>query len=79
MIKVDIRPRQDDLYDIYVCDGNNAEPLLNSSQGYENPQHPEQLARRLFGSSTGVFSPDDEAVALHVTYRDGTSKTERIR
>lgn len=77
MIKIDIRPREDDLYDIYVHDGNNAEPLLNSSQGYDGPGHPEQLARRLFGH-VGAWNDDDQVV-LHITYRDGGSMTERIR
>ncbi len=33
MIRVDIKPRQDDRYDIYVSD-DNGNALLNSNQGY---------------------------------------------
>jgi hypothetical protein len=78
VIKLDIRPRQDDLYDIYLHDGNNDEPLLHSSQGYDGPGHPEDLARRLFERPADQWN-DDDPVILRVTYRDGTSKTERIR
>ena len=34
MIRVDIKPRQDDRYDIYVSD-DNGNALLNSNQGYD--------------------------------------------
>lgn len=71
MIRVEIKPRQDDLFDIWVI-GANGENLLNSSQGYENAADAETIARKLFGIS-------GETVALRIEYRDGKTRTEQLR
>ena len=76
MIRVDIKPRQDDRYDIYVSD-DNGNALLNSNQGYENVEDAEKVARRLFGP--GVLTGAVQTVALRVEYRSGKTKTEQLR
>lgn len=84
MIIVSIRPRQDDLFDIWVT-GANGETLLNSSQGYERAIDAEDIARKVFGAVDPVASRVEgsvvlsPAIELTVTYRDGTTKTERLR
>jgi hypothetical protein len=87
MIKVDVKPRDDNKFDIYVSDGNNKEPLLNSNQGYENVEDAERIAYRLLSSlhvwSTVVGVQPDfktaEPIVLVTTYRDGKTRTEQIR
>lgn len=76
MIRVDIKPRQDDRYDIYVSD-DNGNALLNSNQGYENVEDAEKVARRLF--SPVVLTGGVQTVALRVEYRSGKTKTEQLR
>ena len=76
MIRVDIKPRQDDRYDIYVSD-DNGNALLNSNQGYENVEDAEKVARRLFGPV--VLTGAVQTVALRVEYRSGKPKTEQLR
>lgn len=76
MIRVEVRPRADNRFDIYVADDNGNE-LLNSNQGYENVEDAEHVARRLFGRV--VATGEAQTVALQVTYRDGKTKTEQIR
>lgn len=71
MIKVEIKPRQDNLFDIWVH-AANGELLLHSSQGYENVEDAERVARLL-------FMPDSTAVALRIEYRNGKTKTEQLR
>lgn len=85
MILVEIRPRQDDLFDIWVI-GANGEVLLNSSQGYENSEDAEAIARKLFGSvdheashKAGFGVANTEPVALRITYRTGKTHTEQLR
>ncbi|WP_319456911.1 MULTISPECIES: hypothetical protein [unclassified Mycobacterium] len=87
MIKVEVKPRSDNKFDIYVSDGDNKEPLLNSNQGYENVEDAERIAYRLLASLpvwsrvVGV-SPDfteAEPIILVTTYRDGKTRTEQIR
>lgn len=78
-ILVDIKPRQDNRFDIYVSD-DNGDQLLNSNQGYENVEDAKNVARRLFGKET--FIPGfkvDNSVRLTVHYRDGDTKSEQIR
>jgi hypothetical protein len=84
LIRVDVKPRQDNLFDIWVHAANGA-VLLNSSQGYENVEDAESIARLLFGTrsvandaGTGTVT-ESAPVALKVTYRDGKTKTEQIR
>lgn len=77
MIRVDIKPRQDDRYDIYVSD-DNGNALLNSNQGYENVEDAEKVARRLFGRPV-VLTGAVQTVALRVEYRSGKTKTEQLR
>lgn len=84
MIRVEIKPRQDDLFDIWVI-AANGEVLLNSSQGYENASDAEAIARKLFGridfeasAREGVAMPP-EPVTLRITYRNGKTQTEQIR
>lgn len=76
MIRVNVRPRADDKFDIYVA-ADNGEELLNSSQGYENVEDAEKIVRRLFGK-VGLTG-ETQTVALVTTYRDGKTKTEQIR
>lgn len=57
-IAVHIKPRADRKYDIYTAHQSVAgEPLVNSSQGYENQADAERIARRLWGA-------DDNARAI---------------
>jgi uncharacterized protein YegP (UPF0339 family) len=84
MIKVEVKPRQDNLFDIWVH-AANGELLLHSSQGYDHAIDAENVARLLFGTrtvaaadGTGTVS-SSEPVALRVTYRDGKTKTEQLR
>lgn len=44
-----MKARADGKADIYVADGGNHEPLMNSNQGYERIDAAEKIARRLFG------------------------------
>lgn len=110
-IQVTVKPRQDDLYDIYV--GDEGDHFVNSDQGYANVEDAERVARRLWPplalpkfDGPVVYAPEvgdtavtgvvdipmeyaqatidllrmlAEPVVLTVTYRDGTSKTERLR
>lgn len=46
MIRVEIRPRQDDKYDMYV--GDEGDHFANSDQGYENVEDVIEIARRLW-------------------------------
>ena len=84
MIRVEIKPRQDDLYDIWVI-AANGEVLLNSVQGYENAADAEAIARKVFGTrmvanaaGTGE-EPRSEPVAMRIEYRNGKTHTERLR
>lgn len=65
MIRVDIKPRQDDRYDIYVSD-DNGNALLNSNQGYENVEDAERVVRNLWPPLPTVdalgMEPDDRDV-----------------
>lgn len=44
MIKISVKPRQDNLFDIYV--GDEGDHFLNSDQGYENVEDAEAIVRR---------------------------------
>lgn len=106
MIIVDIKPRQDDLYDMYVRD--DGDHFVSSNQGYANVEDVEALARRMWPPidlphapelkwsvdlGEGMFDipnthiegvlqllrSNAEAVVMRVTYRNGKSKTERLR
>lgn len=85
MIRVEIKPRQDNLFDIWVH-AANGELLVHSSQGYENVEDVEAVARLLFGSQpvaneawvTGT-ELKTEPVAMRVEYRNGKTKTEQLR
>lgn len=77
MIRVEIKPRQDDLYDIWVI-AENGGVLLNSSQGYENAADAEAIARKLFGMSWSDLM-SAEPVTLRIDYRDGRVSEEQIR
>lgn len=46
MIRVEIKPRQDDLFDIWV--GDEGDHFVNSHQGYENVEDAVRIARRLW-------------------------------
>lgn len=63
MILVDVKPRQDNLYDIYVSDPGDH--FLNSNQGYENVEDAERIARRLWPPL-----PDSEEVRAALRTRD---------
>lgn len=76
MIRVEVKTRQDNLFDIWVH-AENGELLLHSSQGYENVEDAEKIARRIFGDVQLTGKP--QTVALRVTYRDGKTKTEQLR
>lgn len=54
MIKVAVKPRQDDLYDIYV--GDEGDHFLNSNQGYANVEDAERIVHRLW---PGLPTADD--------------------
>lgn len=89
MIRVEVKPRpvhtshdgkpgcDHTVFDIYVHDGQNGNLLVFSNQGYENVDDAEAIARRLFVVADPY--PLGETVALKVTYRDGTTKTEQLR
>lgn len=53
-VNIDVKPRTDAKVDIYVTDGNNHEPLLNSSQGYEGHGHAVELVERLFAADANA-------------------------
>lgn len=57
MINITIRPRTDAKLDIYIADGANHEPLLNSSQGYEHHRDAIAVVERL-------FAVDDSALTV---------------
>ena len=57
MIAITIRPRTDAKLDIYIADGANHEPLLNSSQGYEHHRDAIAVVER-------IFVADDNALTL---------------
>ncbi|MGA5467154.1 hypothetical protein [Mycobacterium sp. NPDC050041] len=76
MIRIDVKPRSDNKFDIYVTDDNGT-PLLNSSQGYANVEDAEWIVRRLFGRVAATGEP--QTVALRVEYRNGKTKTEQLR
>ena len=78
MILVDIRPRQDDKYDMYV--GDEGDHFVNSNQGYERAEDCIAIARRLWPKGTGSFGSEvADSIYLRVTYRDGRTWTERLR
>lgn len=110
-INVTVKPRQDDLFDIWV--GDEGDHFVASSQGYANVEDAERIVRRMWPpialpkfDGPVVYAPEvgdtavtgvvdipmeyaqatvnllrllTEPVVLTVTYRDGTSKTERLR
>lgn len=45
-ILIEVKPREDDRYDIYV--GDEGDQFVNSSQGYENPEDAVAIVRRLW-------------------------------
>ncbi|WP_283612367.1 hypothetical protein [Mycolicibacterium poriferae] len=79
MILVEVKPRDDGRYDIYVSE--DGEPYVNSSQGYENVEDAERIARKLFAGP--AFSMGGEQITPPVTlrtkYRTGQTKTEQLR
>lgn len=100
MITIKVKPRQDDLYDIYV--GDAGDHFVNSDQGYSNVEDAVAIVHRLwppamsveelaaYVSKRSVDIPRKyiealtalqatEPVALQITYRDGTTKTEQLR
>ncbi|MDN4521388.1 hypothetical protein QYF68_26720 [Mycolicibacterium austroafricanum] len=77
MIRVEIKARQDNLFDIWVI-AENGEVLLNSSQGYENAADAEAIARKVFGMSWSDLM-SVEPITLRITYRNGKSHTEALR
>ena len=77
MIRVEIKARQDDLFDIWVI-AENGEVLLNSSQGYENATDAEAIARKVFGMSWSDLM-SVEPVTLRIEYRDGRVSEGQIR
>jgi len=52
VILVEIKPRQDDLFDIWA--GDEGDHLVNSHQGYENVEDAVKIARRLFAADERV-------------------------
>ncbi|MCK0174776.1 hypothetical protein [Mycolicibacterium sp. F2034L] len=58
---MEVKPRQDNLFDIWVH-AQNGEVLLNSSQGYEHAADAEAIARLLLGSRVGNH-PDSRLIA----------------
>lgn len=46
MILIEVKPRQDNLFDIYV--GDEGDHFVNSDQGYENVEDAESIVRRLW-------------------------------
>jgi hypothetical protein len=87
VIKVEVKPRKDDRYDVYVTFNEADEPFVNSSQGYENVEDAERAAYRAF-ASLSVWSrvvgvaPDftePEPIVMVTTYRTGKTRTEQIR
>lgn len=106
MILVDIKARQDDLYDMHV--GDEGDHFVNSNQGYSNVEDCIAIARRLWPPmpEPGTVRPADphwfdgtpakisqkqveavisevhsmlEPVVMRVTFRDGKTRTERLR
>lgn len=94
MIRVEIKPRQDNLFDIYV--GDEGDEFLNSNQGYENVEDAIAIARRLwpplntpddlpgligpvFDAVCAVITSNAETVVMRVTYRNGKTMTEQLR
>lgn len=85
MIDVKVKPRADDRFDIYLLiDG---EPIMNSSQGYENIEDAHRVVYRCLASLAvwskvvGV-SPDfsvPEPIIMETTFRSGSKMTEQIR
>lgn len=89
MILAEVKPREDGKYDIYVSE--DGEPYVNSSQGYENVEDAEALARKLWPKLPDCCEPGcclhnpqhgdpaPERVVLRVKYRNGQTKTEQLR
>lgn len=77
MIRIDVKPRKDNKFDIYVF-GANGTQLFNSSQGYENAEDAVEIVRKVFGPPQWGKAAD-QALALKVTFRDGTTHTEQLR
>lgn len=76
MILVEVKPRADERYDIYV--GDEGDAFLNSSQGYERAIDAEAIVRLLW-PPTPTGNHPVVPILLKVTYRDGTTKTEQLR
>lgn len=76
MIRIEVKPRQDNLFDIWVH-ADNGEVLLHSSQGYENVEDAVKIVRRIFGPVKVTEKP--QTVALRIKYRNGKTHTEQLR
>lgn len=70
MIRVDVKPRQDNKFDITIAD-DNGHTLLNSDQGYENVEDAVAVVRRVFAHGA--------AAVMRVEFRDGKTHTEQLR
>lgn len=75
MIKVEVKPRHDNRFDIWLS-ADNGELLLSSNQGYENVEDAERIVHRLF--SRVQVTGEQQRVVLTTTYRDGRQHTEQI-
>lgn len=72
MIDVEVKPRADKRYDIYVRQTLGDEPLVNSSQGYENRAEAVYIARKLFAAKAtaqlaairAIIDAHDDSTAL---------------
>jgi hypothetical protein len=76
MIKVTVKPRRDNKFDVHIADDNGNE-LLSSNQGYENVEDAEKVVRRIF--SLVAATDKEQSVVLRVEYRNGKTKTEQLR
>lgn len=76
MIRVVVKPRSDNKFDVHIAD-DNGNLLLSSDQGYENVEDAEKVVRRIFSLVAAVGS--EQAVVLRVEYRNGKTKTEQLR
>lgn len=62
MITIKVKPRQDDLYDIYV--GDPGDHFLNSDQGYSNVEDAVAIVHRCFPPAPSVDELAAQAQAL---------------
>lgn len=68
---VEVKPRQDNLYDIWVH-AKNGKLLLHSSQGYENVEDAEAVVRELWPP---IHLPTGDGLQWSVNLGDGDDLT----